>query len=207
MQIMCKPLAIDAVYPCLLLRYLNIPWKLILMIEILSPSNSFQSPRIHQINSTNISIHLRHRHLWKPVLSLCFFSLLLDLSSIRLFISSEVSFSGNLSLRNCNTTQRLVLYSFCFSSPYLKKTKTKNQTKQKPQLTLKQTNKPQQKQPFLLKLIIRLWRLDCNTGSLCYCRIICKNCPTGQKLHRIPKRSFHWSRSKISSRRQILRKC
>lgn len=158
------------------------PWKSFLMIETLSPS---KSPRIHQINNTNNSIHLTHRCLWNLFLSCYAFSLLLVLSSsIWLFISSEISFSGNLSLRNFNTTQPQVFYSFWFLSTYLKKLQNHQNKKTPNQLNkMNQQKNPQTKTKwsFLFKLFITFWRLSCNTGGLFCYRIICKDDTEGPK--------------------------
>jgi len=91
------------------------------------------------MNDTNNSIHLRHRRLWNPFLSCYafsfsrwFFPLLLGFLSL--------SFSDNLSLRNSNTTQPLVLYSFCFSSTYLKILKDDNTKQTKERITSTKLN-------------------------------------------------------------------
>lgn len=163
--------------------------------------------------STNNSIHLRHRHFLEPFpLLLFFFSCCFFPPPISLFISSEISFSGNLSLRNSSTTQPLILYSVFFTN--LKKNPNKQTTKnQKPNhrkpkqnKTYRTSNNKQTKLPWkklfiFFKLKIILWRLNCNTGSVCYCRIICKDYPAEQKLHKIRIPLLVWNKKRnISSK-------
>lgn len=132
--------------------------------------------------------------------------LLVFLSAIRLFISSEISFSGNFSLRNSSITRPLILYSVWFfhlskrkknPKPKTQPPESKQNQTYKTSNTIKQSNKKkylETKLLFKFKLWIILWRLDRNTGSACYCRIICKDSPAEQKLHRIAKRLPHLSR-------------
>lgn len=97
--------------------------------KLASPNSSLSS-KIHQINSTNNSIHLRHKQFSSSFLSCYDSSISLDFSfPVRLFISAYNSFTGNLPLKSSSTIQFLafsLFFMLCkYSSPkYLNKQKT-----------------------------------------------------------------------------------
>lgn len=178
------------------------------MTETISPSNYFQSRCTHQINNSSLPTI---QSTWdtdifgalsSPIIFSCWFFplLLVFLSQVRLVSQATTPWGIPTQL-----SPWFFILVFFYLSKRTKKTKNKNPTTQNPNKTkhakpqIQQTNK-QQKNPlktkllFLFKFRITLQRMDCNTGSVCYCRIICKDYPAEQKLHRIPKRLSYWSR-------------
>lgn len=100
----------------------------------LASPNSSQSARIHRINSTNNSIHLRQKRFSNSFLSCYDSSISWDFSfPAGLFISACDSFIRNHSFKNSSTIQFLAFSLFFmlfryFSPKYL--------NKQKPTITL-----------------------------------------------------------------------